>query len=260
MAENVIYCYSGTGNCLDIAMNIAKELGDTDIIMMRSFPCKTDATEYKRVGFVFPCHGGGLPGKFEEYARAIHVGIDAYTFGVVSYAGYTGCGLDKLNSIHPLSYWNGISHQCACIWLFPHGLMMPPLTPALAQKRSEKLAKQIAADVKAGKTSKAPPKNYINVAESAAWPTIVGLKAQQLAVNRDTCVGCGQCSKLCPQSNITMVEGHPSFGKNCVQCLSCLQYCPTSSISVGKITDRREHYHNPNVPATLLMEKSHHID
>ena len=36
MSTNLIYCYSGTGNCLDMAKNIAKELGDTDIVMMRS--------------------------------------------------------------------------------------------------------------------------------------------------------------------------------------------------------------------------------
>ena len=41
MSTNLIYCYSGTGNCLDMAKNIAKELGDTDIVMMRSFPAVT---------------------------------------------------------------------------------------------------------------------------------------------------------------------------------------------------------------------------
>ena len=34
MSENVIYCYSGSGNCLDMAKNIAKELGNTEIVMM----------------------------------------------------------------------------------------------------------------------------------------------------------------------------------------------------------------------------------
>ena len=27
MSQNIIYCFSGTGNCLDIAKNIAKALG-----------------------------------------------------------------------------------------------------------------------------------------------------------------------------------------------------------------------------------------
>ena len=35
MSENVIFCYSGTGNCLDMAKTIARELGDTDIILIQ---------------------------------------------------------------------------------------------------------------------------------------------------------------------------------------------------------------------------------
>ena len=60
MSENVIFCFSGTGNCLDIAKNIAKRMGDTDIIMMRKAPAVTDVSAAKRVGFVFPCYAGGL--------------------------------------------------------------------------------------------------------------------------------------------------------------------------------------------------------
>ena len=35
MSTNIIYCFSGTGNCLDFAKNLAKALGDTDIVMMQ---------------------------------------------------------------------------------------------------------------------------------------------------------------------------------------------------------------------------------
>ena len=146
MSENVIFCFSGTGNCLDIAKNIAKRMGDTDIIMMRKAPAVTDVSAAKRVGFVFPCYAGGLPGDVEKYAKTIKVNPKAYTFGVCSYAGYIGCGLYKLNSIIPLTYWAGVSHQCSCIWLFPHTLMMPPISPEKAQKRSEEKAIQIAID------------------------------------------------------------------------------------------------------------------
>ena len=73
MKENVIFCYSGTGNCLDMAKNIAKSLGDTDIIMMRKYPAVTDVRGAKRVGFIFPCYGGGLPGHVERYLYDIKV-------------------------------------------------------------------------------------------------------------------------------------------------------------------------------------------
>ena len=125
MSENVIFCYSGTGNCLDMAKTIARKLGDTD------------------VGFVFPCYGGGLPGGVEESLRKIQVGLTAYTFGVCQYAGYMGSGLYKLNSIIPLRYWTAVSHQCTCIWLLPHSVMLPPVTPAMAQRRADKKAKQL---------------------------------------------------------------------------------------------------------------------
>ena len=46
MSENVIFCYSGTGNCLDMAKTIARELGDTDIILMRGEPAVTDCLLY----------------------------------------------------------------------------------------------------------------------------------------------------------------------------------------------------------------------
>lgn len=67
MSKNIIFCYSGSGNCLDLAKNVAKGLGDTDIIMMRKAPVVTDVRDAQRVGFIVPCYGGGLPGDVEEF-------------------------------------------------------------------------------------------------------------------------------------------------------------------------------------------------
>ena len=163
MSKNVIFCFSGTGNCLDIAKNIGRALGDTDIVMMRRAPAVRDVHEAERVGFVFPCYAGGLPGDVEKYVRSLFISAKAYTFGVVCYAGYPGVGLAKINEIVPLSYHAGISHQSACIWLMPHTLMVPPLTPEKAQKRSEELAAKIAEDVKNGvRSEKAPSAPLVN--------------------------------------------------------------------------------------------------
>ena len=221
MAENIIYCFSGTGNCLDLAKNIAKELGDTDVVMMRKKPVVTDARSYKKVGFVFPCYGGGAPKDVLEYAKQIQISSIAYVFAVSQSASYQGTGLHELNKIHKLEYWRAVRHQCSCIWLFPHDLMVPPLGAKFAQK-------------------------------NAGWPVISKLKAKQFKVS-DACIGCGQCEKLCPRGNIKVQNGKAVIGTDCVQCLGCLQYCPKSAISIGKITDKREHYHNVNVPATDLM-------
>ena len=138
MSENIIYCYSGAGHCLDMAKSIARKLGDTDIVMMRRFPAKTDATEAKRVGFIFSCMAGGLPGDVEEYVRAVQIAPDAYRFAVEQFAGYLGCGLHKLDEIVHLDYWTGISNHSTAIWLMPHNLTFPPTTPETAQARIDK--------------------------------------------------------------------------------------------------------------------------
>lgn len=100
-----------------MAKQIAGYLGDTDIVLMRSFPEKTDATEAKRVGFIFPCYGGGLPGHVEEYVRAIKIAPGAFRFAVEQFAGYMGCGLHKIDEIVGLDYWNLISNHSTYIWL-----------------------------------------------------------------------------------------------------------------------------------------------
>lgn len=260
MSKNVIFCYSGSGNCLDIAKNIAKRLGDTDIVMMRAEPEVKDVRGAKRVGFVFPCYAGGLPGDVEKFVSELRVDPESYTFGVVSYAGYPGVGMAKINAIVPLDYWAGISHQCSCIWLMPHTLMLPMLDAERAQERSEKLAAKIADDVLYVKhLSGRPLSNPVNALESKAWPMLSGKKAAKMTVT-DSCVGCGQCARLCPRGNISIANGRASIGTNCIGCLSCLQYCPKQAINMGGATVKRERYHNPNVSAADLCRKVIHID
>ena len=260
MSKNVIFCYSGSGNCLDIAKNIAKRLGDTDIVMMRAEPEVKDVRSAKRVGFVFPCYAGGLPGDVERFVSELRVDPESYTFGVVSYAGYPGVGMAKINAIVPLDYWAGISHQCSCIWLMPHTLMLPMLDASRAQERSEKFAAKIADDVLYVKHLNGRPlSNPVNALESKAWPMLSGKKAAKMTVT-DSCVGCGQCARLCPRGNISIANGRASIGTNCIGCLSCLQYCPKQAINMGGATVKRERYHNPNVSAADLCRKVIHID
>lgn len=260
MSENVIFCFSGTGNCLDIAKNIARELGDTDIIRLRPAPEITDVRDARRVGFVFPCHGGGLPGGVEETLRTIRINPTVYTFAVCSCAAYPGVGLSLINKRFPLDFWDVVTHQCGCVWLFPHTLMMPPLGADAAQDRAEREARRIARSVKAlVKRDNKPKANPLNAAESKAFPAIARRKAKQFAVS-SLCIGCGTCEKVCPRGNIRLAAGKPVFGADCVQCLACLQYCPQEAISLGAVTQKREHYHNPNVTADELSKGVIHID
>ncbi len=260
MAENIIFCYSGAGHCLAMAKQIAKILGDTDIVMMRSFPALTDATGAKRVGFLFSCMAGGLPGDVEEYVKAIRIAPGAYKFAVEQYAGYLGCGLRKLDEIVGLDYWDGISNHSTAIWLMPHTLTFPPTTPAEAQRRIDQKAAVVAAAVLEGKRSeKKPPKAAAFEQMSKGLGQTHARRVKKFAANGD-CIACGTCVQICPRGNIRLEDGKPVFGADCIGCLSCVQFCPKQAINIGKITEKRERFPNPAVKPAELTEKIIHID
>jgi ferredoxin len=260
MSESVIFCYSGAGHCLEMAKNIAKILGDTDIVMMRSFPAVTDVREAKRVGFVFSCMAGGLPGDMERFLEALEISPNSYKFAVEQYAGYLGCGLRKLDEMFHLDYWDGISNHSTAIWLMPHTLTFPPTTPEVARKRIEQKTQDVGAAVLAGKRSeKRPPKGAAFELMSKGLGKTHAARVKKFAAN-GSCIGCGTCAQICPRGNIRMEAGRPVFGESCIGCLSCVQYCPKAAIDIGRITRGRERFPNPNVKAAELTQKVIHVD
>lgn len=94
-------------------------------------------------------------------------------------------------------------------------------------------------------SAKRPPRRAACILESAGFSKVVGKKAAQYTVN-DKCIGCGTCVSVCPRHNIRLEGGRPVFGGDCIGCLSCIQYCPAEALNVGKVTEKRERYHNPN--------------
>ena len=105
MSKNVIFCFSGSGNCLDIAKNIARGLGDTDIVMMRRAPAVRDVHEAERVGFVFPCYAGGLPGDVEKYVRSLFISAKASSMIFLSpdrMPSVTQVSMCSFNIIYPI--------------------------------------------------------------------------------------------------------------------------------------------------------------
>ena len=63
--KNIIFYFSGTGNCLMVAKIISKELNECEIISMAKPFILTE--QYDRIGFIFPTYYEGLPKKVIEF-------------------------------------------------------------------------------------------------------------------------------------------------------------------------------------------------
>jgi Ferredoxin len=67
------------------------------------------------------------------------------------------------------------------------------------------------------------------------------------------CTGCGTCSKVCPVCNIEIVDSKPIWCHHCENCLACIKWCPQSAIhGYGELP---RGYHHPDVNISDMLWK-----
>lgn len=260
MAATTIFYFTGTGNSLKVAKDLAAGLGGADLVQVanrnREVPCGTVHTG--TVGFVFPVYYAGLPHLVAEFAQSIRVADTAYVFAVATYGGMPGIAFRQLFEI--------LSRKdipLAAVF----GVRMPGNNQVLYSPQPEKeqqeqfrieqeVIAKIARSVAAQEKVPVPP---VNPVARFFFRLMYGrLKPK----DRDThfhadekCNGCGICARVCPAGNITMEDKRPAWHHRCEYCLACLQWCPARAIQYDKKTVRRGRYHHPDIDVKELFQK-----
>jgi Pyruvate/2-oxoacid:ferredoxin oxidoreductase delta subunit/flavodoxin len=53
-----------------------------------------------------------------------------------------------------------------------------------------------------------------------------------LKIDKEKCIGCGKCEKLCPMNNITIADQKAVSSERCTMCYRCINKCPKQAITL----------------------------
>lgn len=66
-----------------------------------------------------------------------------------------------------------------------------------------------------------------------------------MSIDKDSCVKCGKCAKLCPMGNILKDENGYYTNGNCCGCLRCHNFCPLKAIKFNGKKSEKDCYRGP---------------
>jgi ferredoxin/flavodoxin len=266
MNTAVMYYFSGTGNSLIVAQDIAENIHAPLIPIPSQREKKSIAIDADIMGIVFPVYYGDLPPIIGRFAEKLETIDDTFIFAVCTYGGGVGDSLTTLGRIihshgGELSAWYGVhmpQNAFSKPWENHEKIFKKEKKKAeIISKKSNMKKKGIFFSdmisyailfpfnplfkylAKRGLAKLTDSSSFLSM-EELIHRSDVGYKATE------ECTGCGICSHVCPVDNIQIIDDRPVWLHHCENCLACYAWCPHKAIE-GKIAQEGYYYHHPNV-------------
>ncbi|MDD3136074.1 MAG: hypothetical protein PHF57_05795 [Methanoregula sp.] len=101
MASTTIVCFTGSGNSLKVAQDIADGVPDAEIIRISYKNLRRATVGYTGVvGIVFPVYYAGLPHMVRQFVELLNLDPQCYEFGIATYWGMPGIAFDQFCECH----------------------------------------------------------------------------------------------------------------------------------------------------------------
>lgn len=250
-----IYYFSGTGNSLFIAKEAQKRIPESEILPIVCLLKKDKIScKGKTIGIVFPVHALTIPIAVKKFLIKIDLSEAEYIFAIADRYGTVFHGFKtidhllrkkrkRLNAQFIIDMGNNDSR---------HGNYHVPSGEEIAtyERRALKKLDAVAEiilergsyceDIKDHrfKTSSNPILAFL--IERLVLGSM-NIAAHSRGVNYfyhdDKCTKCEICEKVCLSGKISIVDGHPVWGKNtfCYMCFACLNFCPVKAVQIHDI-------------------------
>ena len=250
--SNIIFYFTGTGNSLAVARDIAEKIGDTKVVSIAEAMREEHVDlSYERIGIVFPVYFSSIPAIVRRFIAKLSFNKSQYVFGVVTFGGTHGLAFSQLSQL--VAERGGFLKANFGMpmpgnYIVKYGAFPMAMQQRLLKKGKEK-ADSISITVKEkGSTRllKADLVSRLLIGYVNKMVAGVGGMAGNFRTT-EKCNGCGTCERVCPVGNINMVDKKPKWGNACEQCVACIQWCPMQAIEYADRTTKRKRYHNPDV-------------
>jgi ferredoxin len=258
MPKNIIFYFTGTGNSLKVAKDVANVIHDCKIVSMASYKKDAYLNDMERIGFVFPVYGS-LPNLVNKFISNTEFpkNKDIYYFTVVT------CGHFKWNSIPALNeklLEKGITLNAGFnVKMVANAISLYDIPNNIDKilKKAQKNIDLITEKIRLKETRNIQKRNPLMF-----WQEnfVKSLPAMDKNFNISTdCKSCGICEKVCPVKNIEIINGQPLFKHNCEQCLACIHHCPSKALNIENKTQNKKRYINPDVTLNEIINGNNYI-
>ena len=263
--SNTIFYFTGTGNSLIVAKDIAAGLKQCDLIPVTEALLqnteKVPKESATRIGIVFPVYAWGPPAIIRKFIRRLFLPADCYCFAVATCASSPG---STLPIVARLLKKNGIRLAAGFVVHMPTNYIK--MTGAVSDKKQqecfsgEKRKLEGILRIIGEKEQKKPETSRWFIRPLASLIYRVSLpffkKMDRAFFADDKCNSCGICEKICPANNIRVENGKPVWLHKCEQCYACIQWCPQEAIQVNKKSAGRQRYHHPDIVLKEMLVRN----
>ncbi|MDP4093632.1 MAG: EFR1 family ferrodoxin, partial [Bacillota bacterium] len=203
------------------------------------------------IGIVFPVYMWGVPRIVKEFIKKINT--EKYVFAVATYGVISGSTLLQVKKL----LRNQKTKLCAGfrINMPDNAIMINDAFPLEKQNRMfhnerEKI-KEISCAIKERKIGLVEGNFFLINWFTTGFLHKVFTKripsSDQSFWTNEKCNSCNTCKKICPLSNIGMINGRPEWLHKCQLCMRCIQWCPQEAIQYKNKSIHRRRYRNPCV-------------
>ena len=236
----MILYFTGTGNSLHIARNIAALTGDGLVSLNERIKAGDHTTidGGDRLVFVLPTYAWQIPWVVRDWIRATLFTGRPRVWFVMDCGGAIG-GAGAYNE--KLCAEKNFKYMGTAQVVMPENYIAMFNAPEKLEARAivaaaDPVVSRLAETILRGQAFREPKLSLADRLESGPvnklfYPLFVKAKAFQAG---DGCVGCGRCVERCPLNNIRLAKGRPVWGNHCTHCMACICYCPTEAIEYGK--------------------------